>query len=120
MNVVGDERWVLLDVPKYYLTNELRWRTSRGQQSAPDQNQNPNQTRPFNQQRQAGRGNLADMPGNAWTNNDRGAREGPQQGPVQEQHMSHNGFKAQDARNLLRNGLFTMVFPCRDGLLTQK
>ncbi|KAI4187911.1 MAG: hypothetical protein LQ348_004003 [Seirophora lacunosa] len=45
------------------------------------------------------------MAGNAWVNNDRGNREASQPGPAQEQHVSVNGFNAQDARNVLRNGL---------------
>lgn len=95
----------------------IRWRNSRGQQSTPDQNQNPNQPR-HPTQRQTGRGSvvsprtagpdLTTMSGNAWINNDRGNREAAQQGPAQEQHVPVNGFNAQDARNILKIGLFPL------------
>lgn len=78
------------------------------------ENQNPNQSRQSNQQRQTSRGavvppraagpDLTSMSGNAWANNDRANREAPQQGPAQEQHVPVNGFNAQDARNILKNG----------------
>lgn len=96
----------------------MRWRTSRAQQNAPDQNQNPVQHRLSNHQKQAGRGGLSDMAGNAWVNNDRGNREASQPGPAQEQHVSVNGFNAQDARNVLRNGLFTLILCLENVLLT--
>ncbi|KAI4173032.1 MAG: hypothetical protein LQ343_003142 [Gyalolechia ehrenbergii] len=99
--------------------SEERWRTSRGQQKSSDQNQNPNHSRQFNQQRgtfsrEGGgsgqpqhdlvSGNQATrtMSGNVWVNNDRGSREAPR--PAQEHHVPVNGFNAQEARNTLKNG----------------
>ncbi|KAL8654735.1 MAG: hypothetical protein Q9210_001318 [Variospora velana] len=58
------------------------------------------------------------MAGNAWVNNDRGNREVPQQVPAQDQHVSVNGFNAQDARNFLKNGLLTLTFCAEDAPLT--
>ncbi|KAI4290107.1 MAG: hypothetical protein L6R35_000627 [Caloplaca aegaea] len=58
------------------------------------------------------------MAGNAWVNNDRGNREVPQQGSAQDQHVSVNGFNTQDARNLLKNGVWTLRFCSEDAALT--
>lgn len=96
-----------------------RWPNARSQQSVLE-NQNPNQSRQSNQHRQTNTGavvflraagpDLTSMSGNAWANNDRGSRETFQQGPSQEQHVPVNGFNAQDARNILKNGVCPSKF----------
>ncbi|KAI4156861.1 MAG: hypothetical protein L6R39_000951 [Caloplaca ligustica] len=93
-----------------------RWRTPRGQQSASDQNHNPNQSRPFKPLRDISHGSvpsrnaldpggpgLTIMSGNAF-NNDQGDREASHQASAQEQSTPVNAFNAQEARKMLKNG----------------
>ncbi|KAL8996444.1 MAG: hypothetical protein Q9169_004038 [Polycauliona sp. 2 TL-2023] len=101
---------------------EERWRT-RGHQSG-FENQNLNQHRRSSQQGQtpareaeiggqhqrthkSGTQGLTAMPGNAWANSsERSNRDALGQGPAREQHVPVNGFNAQEARDILRLGMF--------------
>ncbi|MCJ1225590.1 hypothetical protein MMC12_002239 [Toensbergia leucococca] len=96
-------------------TGEERWRTARGQPNRqPSQPQAHNNSREHSsgsqvQGRQAsGSQGLTAMPGNAWTTNERGNRDGAQHGPPHEQHISVRGFNAQETRDVLKKAFVSV------------
>ena len=57
------------------------------------------------------------MPGNAWTTNERGNRDGAQHGPPHEQHISVRGFNAQETRDVLKKGRLSTSAYIGQGLI---